>query len=450
LFCALAPTLLLAGGRAHLAARAFWVVFFLLAFHAVVSKRHIELICLAVGLSPFINLFRAFAFYNLVSVLFGAIVLHAYLREPIGARLALRRNRLAVALTAFVTIYYLATLAVTRQYFVALRFYDFAFAMLGILVIGRRLGPLSAALRGITVSACAVGAAMLPHVRSDSPDRLGLIFLEGMSLGNPVQLGVPLALAFLALVVDRGRWLDLEGRPGLRLLLGFPTVVLLAMTTSRASWLVASAGVLVTLLFGHRQRLRMLLAIGLGLLAVQLVLLSAFGPMVQKGLDRTFGENRTAGQRSSGRSDQWLVAQYAFSRSFGSVVHGYGPGSGVAVYDNFSPQVEGVLLVGRAAFHSLFMHIGIETGLLGLVPLLAWLMIAGRKILLGTRRSRAVLPLVCFAGYVLIVMTVSGNDTVSGTYLGIALLAAMKPSEAVRPTATYKSERRLRPIEASA
>lgn len=447
LFCAVAPSLLLAAGKAHLAARTFWIVFLLLAFHAVVSKRRIELLCLAIGVSPFINLFRDFAFHNIVSVLFGGILLHAFVREPGETRLALRRNPLAVAMIALVTLYYVASFIVTKHYSVNLRLYDFAFAMLAILLIGRRLGPLSAALRGITVSACAVGAAMLPHVQSDAAQRLGLIALEGKSMGNPVQLGIPLALGFLAVVVDRGRWLDLERRPGLRLLLGLPTVMLLALTTSRASWLVAGAGVLLTLLFGRRQRLRTLLAIGLGLLAVQLVLLSSFGPMLRTGLERTFGEDRTASQRSSGRSDQWLVARYAFSRSFGSVLHGYGPGNGVAVYDNFSPQVEGVLFVGPAAFHSLFMQVGVETGLLGLAPLLAWLLIAGWKVLWGTRRSRTVLPLVCFVGYVLIVMTVSGNDTISGALLGIALLAATKPREAVRPAAAEGFERRLRPAQ---
>jgi hypothetical protein len=39
-----------------------------------------------------------------------------------------------------------------------------------------------------------------------------------------------------------------------------------------------------------------------------------------------------------------------------------------------------------------------------------------------------IFPLVCFLGYGLIVLTVSGNDTISGTYMGVGLLATLLPA----------------------
>ena len=50
----------------------------------------------------------------------------------------------------------------------------------------------------------ALAAALLPHLETTGSDRLGIVVLEGRSFGNPIQLGLPLALIFLALVVDRG------------------------------------------------------------------------------------------------------------------------------------------------------------------------------------------------------------------------------------------------------
>ena len=55
--------------------------------------------------------------------------------------------------------------------------------------------------------------------------------MDGYVLGNPTQLGIPLALGFLGVIVDRGRWLGIEEHPFLRWLILVPTLPLLALST---------------------------------------------------------------------------------------------------------------------------------------------------------------------------------------------------------------------------
>jgi O-antigen ligase len=205
---------------------------------------------------------------------------------------------------------------------------------------------------------------------------------------------------------------------------------------------VALVGVLTNLVFGRRQRLKMPLVIGLIALAIYGVLLSPYGHSLQKGLDRTFGGNRTSSQRTSGRSDQWLVAWHAFDHSFQTVLVGHGPGNGPEVYARYSSDVAGVkYAVGKkVALHSLFMQIMVETGLLGLFTVVGWLLVCLVKIFRRQMRTQEILPLVCFLGYGFIVITVSGNDINSGIFLGIALLGTAAVGKSLRDITT--SERR--------
>jgi O-antigen ligase len=72
------------------------------------------------------------------------------------------------------------------------------------------------------------------------------------------------------------------------------------------------------------------------------------------------------------------------------------------------------------------MQVGVEAGLLGLVPVAMWLGVVLRQVWRQTTRSGLLFPLVCFLGYGVIVLTVSGNDVFSGLFLGIALSATVR------------------------
>jgi hypothetical protein len=47
------------------------------------------------------------------------------------------------------------------------------------------------------------------------------------------------------------------------------------------------------------------------------------------------------------------------------------------------------------------------------------------------RDNKLIFPLACLLGFALIIVTVSGNDSVSGTFLGLGLLATIRRNRAV-------------------
>lgn len=426
--CAVPVSLLLALGRAGLAGRALWVIFALLALRLVFMGKAAELLCLLVALAPLLNLLRDFAVtYQIISVLsFLALIFYAG-RARNDLWNVLRQTPLAVTLLVFVVLYYTASFIITGRYEINLRLFDLALMVIVVLVIGRSREMFGATLLGLVISGWAVGTAMLQHLDADSGSRLGSMMVEGHMLGNPVSLGTPLALCFLGLMLDRGRWFNLQDRPLFRILLAVPTFALLALTTSRAAWLVTAGGLLVALLFDSRARGRILLLIGLGVLILQVVLFTPYGEGLREGLDRTFSGEKSATSRTSGRSDQWVVSYYALTNSASSLLSGYGPGLGPRVYAKYSREARGITYAvgGEAQLHALYMQVAVETGLIGFVPFVVWLGIGLFKNYRWMLKHRSIFPFVCFLGYMIIIATVSGNDSVSGTFLGIGFLATM-------------------------
>jgi O-antigen ligase len=427
LVAALPAAFLLAAGRATAAEASFWGVLGLLLLRLIVLRRPDQLLCLLLAVAPFVNLLRGYLFYNVVVALYGSGLLYRFVLAPRATASRLRHARFALLLAAYLTVYYIASLAVTAHYDVNLRVFELVFALGIVLIIGRHAWMLTSALCGLLVSTIAVGLALLPHLKDTPQGRLGIVWLEGVRLGNPIQLGLPLALSLLALAVDRGAWLGLRRRPLWRVSLVALVLVLLALTTSRAGWMVSAIGIAVILLFRNKERAWLaiaLLAGGLGLLAV------TQGPL-GRGLfvaaERTFGDDRTVRNRTSGRSDQWIVAYKAVTISAGRLLAGYGPGMGPSVYARVSGETPDVKFhVGEEmALHSFYMQVAVEGGLLALVPLATWLAIAGARIVRQARRRSMTFPLVSFLGYVLIALTVSGYDVVSGIFLGIGLLAVV-------------------------
>jgi O-antigen ligase len=380
-------------------------------------------------------LLRDFAKYNIVLALWAVGLLYYYSRSAETVLAAVRRCRPAVGLFVYVSVYYVFSLLFTREYSINLPMVEVVFVVAGILVLGRRRALLSAALQGFIVCACAVGIAMMPYIESSG--RLGMVYIEGYRLGNPSQLGGSLALGLLALALDRGRWLHLERRPIVLFGSMAVTIAILYLTTSRGSWLVVAAGSLVAWLVGRGQRIRLLLVVAMFAVTLPTLLLTRYGPGVQLGLERTLGEDQSLRKRTSGRSDQWVVAYSAFTSSLGSVVYGHGPGMGRAVYAAESLTVPGVdYAVGREeVFHSLFMQVAVEAGVLGLAPLVVWLALILYRAINWVLRYREVFPLAAGVGYLCIGATVGAQGTIAGVFVGVALLASVRsltPDGAIR------------------
>jgi O-antigen ligase len=425
LLCAVPAAGLLASGRASLAGYYFWGMFGLVLLITALRGRCDEMLALLISLAPFINLLRSFAFYNVIVTLFGGAGLYYFVLSSGTCARACKRFPLLVGMFVCIAIYYALSVFNTAEYFANLRLFELVFTIFFVLLLSRTPALLGAALIGLIVCAWGVGISMLPHLGSGS--RLGIISLNGYTLGNPTQLGIPLAFGFLALIVDRGRWLRLDSKPAWRWLMLAVTLPLLALTTSRSSWLVAAGGVFLCTLIDGKQRLKMLMIVAIAAIAVQAVLISPFGLSLKKGIERTFGEEKSVSHRTSGRSDQWKVASYVFTRSFENFLFGYGAGRSPQVYAAYSAEVPGVkYAIGKkVAFHSLFMQIAVDVGLIGLLLLTIGLAIAFFKIAFRLSSQRSIFPLICFLAYVFIVITVSGNDINSGIFLGIALLGTV-------------------------
>lgn len=435
-----APSALLAVGSITLAARLFYAVFGLMSLRLLALRRRDELLCLFFAVVPFAGLLRNEIFFNVILVVYGMGI---FLWFALGRQSWLqffRANPFVASLTIYFGLYYGLSLATTRQYDVNLRVFECVLGAMLILILGRRPELLRAGLWGLAASVLLLGVALLPHL--DESERLGVIDIEGFHLGNPVQFGIPAALCLLATIADGGRWLGLR-KPAGRLLAGVPFLALLLLTTSRTSWLIAAAGAAAQLIFGRRSRGPVLIAILAGVVVFRILLVSSAGESLDAGVERTFDEDRSARNRTSGRSDQWIVAWHAMTRTAGSLLFGYGAGSGPRVYAEESLAVSNVQFkVGReVALHSLFMQLGVEVGLFGLLPFLIWLAMAGIRILRWTVRTGLVFPMMGFAGYVVAAAASSGNDMVSGALLGAGLLATVTEMRTSRRTEAASLQR---------
>jgi len=432
LLCVVPTVLLFIFVGPRLGAMCFWGLLGAMSLGLALFGRSGDLLRLLIGVAPWISLTRDFTFYNLPTVLFvGALCYHSLLR-PGEVASVLRRLPYAWALLVVPPLLYGASLFMTRYYASNLRILEFAGVLLTVVVIGSHHRRLQAPLLGLLVSAVGVGLAMFKYSAA-TIGRLGMATLDDQSIesiGNPVQLGASLALSLLALSMDRGQWLGLKSKPSLRYGLLLSVACLLAFTTSRAAWLVVACGFLAVLLVGHRQRRFLFFPLAAAALVCTLLLQSDFGSGFQKGIKSTFGADKSLDSRTSGRLDQWAVAWTAFTSSPLSVVAGHGPGTGPEMYARFSLVTKDVTYGAgrRKVFHSLFMLIMVETGLLGLVPLLLWLGAVGLRVFRWTIRSGFTFPLTCLFGYLCTVLTVEGFDVGCGIYLGIALIACLSPA----------------------
>lgn len=436
--CTLPAASLLALGKGELAGKGFCLLFGMLMLWTTLRGRRDELLCMLLAAAPFLSLLRSYVFYNIIIAFFVASLGYYFFSTSGRLQSTVKRFALFWGVIIWVGLYYLISFYNTHDYSLNLRLFELGFTVLCILLLSRSRLLLGAALVANVLSAWLIGISMLPHMGSS--DRLGIVMVEGRLLGNPGQLGLPLAFGFLTLMFDRGRWLNLQNLPLIRWIMLAVTTILLALTTSRAAWLVAAVGIVLLLLFGKAQRGKLLVACCVGIVAIAIVLMTPYAAGLKKGWNRTFGEGQSVRKVTSGRSDQWIVARYAFTRDITTIVHGHGPGYGPQVYAKYSPEVPGVkYAIGKkVALHSLFMQLMVETGIVGLVCFIGWLLaIFGKS--LSCIRQYGLLPLACFFAYVLTCISVSGSDINSGILLGMALVGTAPLMASISTTGRIES-----------
>ena len=84
------------------------------------------------------------------------------------------------------------------------------------------------------------------------------------------------------------------------------------------------------------------------------------------------------------------------------------------------------------AWHSLYMHVGVETGMIGLIMLAGFLMILIYRGYLYRQATGNIVALIDILGFMTIGISVVGIDAITGIYLGLAFLGTTIPPKTHR------------------
>ncbi|HSE21519.1 MAG TPA: GNAT family N-acetyltransferase [Pyrinomonadaceae bacterium] len=418
--CALPTALLVGLAQRTLAGTLLYLSVLIMVGRCVLRREHVRLGVVVLGLIPWLMLLRNDFSYNLLIVLLVAVPAFWCLIVPhdVAALWANFRIRLLLILSV---VYWLISFFLTGDYSVNLRALELTSAVCVIFLLSGSYRHLLTALVGLSLSTLSICVALLPY-----GERLGMASVDGHRLGNPITLGIPLALVVTLAIADQGRLLSFAGR-GYRIALGVVAGAFLLITTSRGAWAVAAGNLVVLMFLGKRQRLATVGLLVAVALSVPLIMATQRGVYLEQGIRRTLPTDRTLTQLSSGRSDQWLLFPRLFSDS---PFWGYGPGLGQTQYAKYSlldHRVE--YKPGELAdWHSLYLQLGVDAGLIGLfslaliaIPLL-WCCLRYLRV------TGQIVPLLGVTGFLIVAASVSAMDAVSGVFLGLAFLSTKEPS----------------------
>ena len=413
--CALpALTLVYLDHRTAAGAWLYLAVLLLLLYHLLEGR----IACcgaLVVGLTPVLMLLRGDFYYNMPIALLAGIVI-CWLITTRGDAAFLWTNVYLRLILLFTVGYWLVSFGLTGDYASNLRALELSLTVCAICLLAGSRRYLLTALAGIILSTLAICIAMMPV-----GERLGMASVGGVRLGNPISLGIPLTLAVTLAIADGGKWLALEGKTLQRVALGITSAGLLLLTTSRGSVAVILGILAVLLLVGRKQRRTIAVFLVLLVLSVPVLLSTSRGQYVDQWYGRTVSSERSMSQITSGRSDQWLLFPRLFRES---PLWGFGPGLGRSEYAKYSVLNDRIVYrPGKEAeWHSLYLQLGVETGLIGLICLIGLLV---RLLLIDVRyfrRTNEIVPLLGVVGFVVVALSVSGMDAISGVLLGLGFL----------------------------
>jgi O-antigen ligase len=378
-------------------------------------------LALLVAVMPGVLLLREVFYYAAPLALLAAAIAAVLTAEPrtLGR---LRQNR---ALTAFVAVsflYWWASMMLNQRYDANIRVLELALTCIAVYLLAHTRGYLYSALCGLVVATFAQAAGFLPY-----GTRLGEGMVGGMEMGNPISLGLASALIFLLTLTESGHWIFAAPSRYWRLICNCAAGACLVLSTSRGGWLVALVCWLLLFCLDRKSRRNTVPTLLFGVVAVLLLLQSGRSVTIRKYFDITTSSKSSVDKITTGRADQWQV----FPRVLADSPIGFGPGSGKAVSLRYTA-------FGKP-WHSLYLHIGAELGLIGL-GLLGWL--------LGTllwrswqywRFSGEVVPLVGVVAFMLVAVSVTGLDGISGIYLGLAFLGADRWTRRTVRRATWRT-----------
>lgn len=277
-----------------------------------------------------------------------------------------------------------------------------------VFLLGGHRSSLAAGLLGMGLTVLCVGIGVFPY-----GERLGLVRIGSVSLGNPVTLGLSAALVFMLCVSEGGRWLGLESHPTMRFLVSLGSAAMLMLSTSRGSWLMTIVGVLTILAFGKTYRRNAWwIVVLVPTVALLLTLSTGRGASVMKFYSVVARSDTSLSKKTTGRFNQWERLPVAFASS---PIWGHGGGSGASIYHEFGGK--------ELQWHSLYLQLLVETGAVGFLAFGAILLAIGNRAREHLRTTGEIVPLVAVLCYLTIGLSVSAIDGISGVYLGLALVA---------------------------
>lgn len=394
-------------GYARPGAACFFFAIHLLLLWQVLRRHREGFTAVTLAALPVLLIIRgAFGFHNTllvdlaVAFAWNAIVLWG----------ELRKSATLCGLVLVAGVYWWLTCLNLGGYAGNLRAVEFAFCTVCVWSLGRNHAMLGTMLAGLSISVFAVAAGLLRY-----GDRLGMAQVGDVTVGNPILLGMPAALIFLLCLAGRGRYLWLE-RSRWRIVVATASGVLVFLSTSRASWLVAACGVLVVLLLDRDGRRAALPALGLLAIGLLVVASTGFGETADRYLDRLISPDVSLVKKTTGRSQQWAAFPSVFATS---PLWGVGPGLGRSASSQYSHQ--------NIVWHSLYLHIGAETGTIGLLLLAALVVSLFRSARRHRARTRDCVPLIALICYLLIGLSVIAIDPIGGLFVGLAATAGSNP-----------------------
>lgn len=417
----------------------FWCFAFLLAFLTRYAlKRNIQaFVALTVAALPALSYTRGFFLYNSVVALLGLGLGLWSVRSP-KEWSNLWNNQLLRWFFIIVTVYWLISVILTGQYYANLRGMEMLFAAGSIYLLAHHPKYLASALAGLSISIFSVAVGMIGQ-----GERLGMADTAEGHLGNAITFGLPVALVLLLALADNGKWLFIQSSIIMKNFLISMCGVFLLLSTSRGSWLVAFVGIVVAVFYQSQQRRKVFLALLFMVCILVGVLQTESGEKVSQYFGKATDSERTLSQKTTGRYEMWLLFPKVLEDS---PIWGVGPGMGKEAYAHYSwVDKEVTFHQGQnLAWHSIFLHVGVETGMIGLTILAVFFSklifsgLAHRKV------TGSIVPLLGILCFITTGLSVPGMDGITGIFLGLAFLGTMpqkkiakkfnKPVQGIRPS----------------
>jgi O-antigen ligase len=378
----------------------------ILGVHALLQQPE-RYISFAISIIPAILLMRNHFLYSSLVAIFGAGLLLWWAVCPQEVW-TLWGSGVRLWFVLICIFYWAMSWLNTRSFYSNIHAVEFFLVASCVFLLGGHRGSLAAGLLGMGLTVFCVGIGVFPY-----GERLGLVRIGSISLGNPINLGLSAALVFLLCVAEGGSWLGLESHPTIRFLVSLGSAAMLMLSTSRGSWLITIVGVLTVLAFGKTyRRSAWWIVVLVPTVALFVTLSTGRGVSVMKFYSVVATSDTSLSKKTTGRFNQWERLPVVFASS---PIWGHGGGSGASIYHEFGGK--------ELQWHSLYLQLLVETGAVGFLIFGAILLAIGNRAREHLRTTGEIVPLVAMLCYLTIGLSVSAIDGISGVYLGLALVA---------------------------